>query len=201
MSTKQSKRSNKDSAKDDNGKGGLGSPLWHKEKLSSIKVAVLATLLLNSPVSAQPAGFLLDCPTFPPSAIDMAEPEDPWPHRHVANCKACGELGATFQCKYQIEGASAWQSLCAYCGKDNANLYCCKCKYPDLVYCSTEHMVRSIFTHLPSPINFRPIHLFYVTLHRKRRTSSDHEVNVSLHWYVPIWRARRFRLDVPLPSI
>ena len=27
----------------------------------------------------------------------MTEPEDPWPHRHVAHCQACGELGNTLQ--------------------------------------------------------------------------------------------------------
>mmetsp|Transcript_24348 Transcript_24348/g.46215 ORF Transcript_24348/g.46215 Transcript_24348/m.46215 type:complete len:223 (-) Transcript_24348:618-1286(-) len=64
---------------------------------------------------------------------------DCWPHKHLAKCIACGRKGATLQCKFQQEGASAWQSRCSFCGKDDASIYCPKCKYPDIVYCCLDH--------------------------------------------------------------
>mmetsp|Transcript_13778 Transcript_13778/g.18934 ORF Transcript_13778/g.18934 Transcript_13778/m.18934 type:complete len:270 (+) Transcript_13778:400-1209(+) len=83
-------------------------------------------------------GACLDSPT-----VVLGE----WPHEHLAKCKACGSMGATFQCKFQKEGASAWHSLCAFCGKDHANIYCPNCKHPDIVYCCNEHMDEDSLHH------------------------------------------------------
>ncbi|KAK3258036.1 hypothetical protein CYMTET_32902 [Cymbomonas tetramitiformis] len=80
--------------------------------------------------------------------------EDPvrhneWPNSHLAACPCCAERGATRRCMAHRPGVTTWASLCAYCGKDHANIYCNKCKYPDLVYCTQEHLEADAAAHAP----------------------------------------------------